>query len=167
MEKFYIVNESCKLYKDYTDYQNCMKKSEKFGKEFLKRHEITSCPFAFFPWELAVALKPNDKEKFKPQLKVCPEVLDGKQDFWAFKKNSKIGRAWAKEYKESGIEWHRKPFVMGYFNGSTYRSRSAVFFLGKTLYCRFSADCEFTPSDGMQEIKASEFWTIAEKYGEA
>ncbi|MDD3230819.1 MAG: hypothetical protein PHE09_16625 [Oscillospiraceae bacterium] len=167
MEKFYIVNESCNLYAEYTAYQDCMKKTEAFGKEFLKRHEIQDCPFAFFPDELTAALKPEDKERFKPQLKICPEALDGKQNFWAFKKNSKIGRAWTKEYKDSEIKWSEKPFVMGYFGGNVYRSRSAVFFLGDTLYCRFEADCEFTPPDGMQEIKASEFFAIAEKYGEA
>lgn len=166
MEKFYIVHESCKLYTDYTAHQDCMKKTESFGKKFLKQHEISDCPFAFFPDELTAALKHEDKEKFSVQLKVCPEVLDGKQNFWVFKKNSKIGHAWTKEFKDSGIEWHKKPFVMGYFGGNIYHSRSAVFFLGDTLYCRFEADCEFTPPDGMQEIKASEFYKVAEKYKE-
>jgi len=166
MEKFYIVDKSCPLYADYTGYQECIKKTAAFGKEFLKRHEINDCPFAFFPDELTAALNSDDKKKFLSQLKVCPEVLDGKRDFWTFKKRSEIGRAWIKEYKDSGIAWHKKPFVMLYFSGSIYHSRSAVFFLGKTLYCRFEADCEFKPVDGMQEIKASEFFKITEKYEE-
>lgn len=166
MEKFYIVSETSLLYKDYIAYQNCLKNTAAFGKDFLERHEIQDCLFAFFPDELIAALKPDDKEKFSSQLKVCPEVLDGKQNYWSFKKNSGIGRAWKKEFKESGIKWHEKPFVMGYFGGNIYHSRSAVFFLGDTLYCRFESDCEFTPPDGIQEIKASEFWTVAEKYKE-
>ncbi|HEY8805698.1 MAG TPA: hypothetical protein VIM42_11455 [Clostridium sp.] len=103
----------------------------------------------------------KDLEKFGKIL--CKPVDNG---LMAFKKTSKINKAWVDLLEEKQIAPTHKPFIQFYFDRGYGKTRNRLFNIGDTVYCSFEGEHDFSNPEGFEEIKGSEFFKIVEEENE-
>ncbi len=157
MEKFYIVSNYSKLGIDYIERLEYIKKISKIFDDFSRKNEIETTEFYPIVERLWISPTENDCKKYSSQF-VLGET--GK-----FKKNSVLSKEWTEFCKTNGLrKTIHKPFVGFYFNNVFGDIRTRLFDVDNVIYCSVSCQTNFTPTDGITEIKGSEFYKIIEKY---
>ena len=156
MEQYFEITKESSHYKEYFDYLEADEACEKSVKSFLDENGIHTDYYAVFREALYIDDNPDNREKYGNQL--MKHSVDG---VVAFKKSSKIGRAW----NELSIKGAYEPHVSFFFSDSSRSSRTRLFHVGEKLYC--SIDClerstKVNTPQGFIEMKASEFFKIIE-----
>lgn len=160
MENYYEVTKQSNLYQEYMDYISNNKEMRKIADEFLIKNEVdtdkyagTADTFYIIPTEKDL----NEFEKF-----LCKPLENWLR---AFKKTSKIGKAWLETLEENNIKPMHKPFLQEYFNvwGQTW---NRLFNVGDKVYCSFKSEYDFKNPEGFEELKLSEFFKIVEDENE-
>lgn len=156
MEQYFEITNQSSRYKEYFDYLEADEACRKAAKEFLEENNIHTKYYAIFGGALCIDDNQKNRDKYGNQLKKY-----GENRTVAFKKTSKIGRAWT----ESGIKGVHKPHVSFFFADASYSTRTRLFHVGEKLYC--SIDCmdrstKVKTPQGFIEMKASEFYKIVE-----
>lgn len=156
MEQYFEITNESSHYKEYFDYLEADEACRKAVKAFLEENNIHTEYYAIFGEALYIDDNQENRDKYGNQLKKY-----GEDRTVAFKKTSKIGRAWT----ESGIKEVHKPHVSFFFVNPSRSSRSRLFHVGEKLYC--SIDCmgrstKVKTPQGFIEMKASEFFKIIE-----
>lgn len=156
MEQYFEITSQSSRYKEYFDYLEADEACRKAVKKFIEENNIHTEHYAVFGGALWIDNNQENREKYGNQLK-----KDGDDGLAAFKKTSKIGRAWT----GLGIKEVHKPHVSFFFVDPSYSSRTRLFHVGEKLYC--SIDCmnrstKVKTPQGFIEMKASEFFKIIE-----
>lgn len=85
------------------------------------------------------------------------------KDYFRWKENSKINKAWVKSLEDKEIKVRRKPMLAFYF--TIYgRHRTRLFAIGDELYCSIRSEYDYEKPEWAKEIRASEFWKTVEDY---
>lgn len=157
MEKFYIVDVDSALGKAYQNYKTDSDLLYKMYLDFAKEKGITSDGVYLTAKRLWINPTAEDKEKFSAEFMMYEP---GK-----FKKTSQLCKEWVNLCKEKGIRGLSKPNPIFYFHISDFFScRYRLFELDGVIYCTLFSSDEFDAPDGLNEIKASEFYTIMEQH---
>lgn len=156
MEKYFkITNE--KFIEAYEQYERDFDSFLEAFKIMKQEFELDSNEFHACIGRFGIAYNGKDYEKYKDQYK--------KNDFEFFKKNSDIGKRWAELMKLKAIRYSSEPFC-GHFmkNARIGKCTYSTNRLFGELYGYIKTDFCFEPGDGFEEIKASEYYGLIEKY---
>lgn len=157
MEKFYIVDVDSTLGKAYQNYKTDSDLLYKTYLDFAKEKGITSDGVYLTAKRLWINPTAEDKEKFSAEFMMYEP---GK-----FKKTSQLCKEWVNLCKEKGIRGLSKPNPIFYFHISDFFTcRYRLFELDGVIYCTLFSSNEFDAPVGLNEIKASEFYTIMEQH---
>lgn len=158
MEKYFIVNEKSRLYKEYFNYVNNQKAMHEHAKRFMDEHGIKAEYYAYGGNYFYIEPTKEDIEKFGGML--CKTSIDGLR---RFKKNSAIGKAWVQSLKDVNLQPVQKPWISLYVD-CVGQIRARLFHRGPTLYGSLKCKAKFELPPDFEEIKASEFYrALAEK----
>ena len=89
MEQYFEITSQSSHYKEYFDYLEADEACRKAVKKFIEENNIHTEHYAVFGGALWIDNNQENREKYGNQLK-----KDGDDGLAAFKKTSKIGRAW-------------------------------------------------------------------------
>jgi hypothetical protein len=155
MEQFFIVPEGTKAYQHVKDYKANTAVVNDTVKQFLPEHGIEASQYYCTESQIYIVPTEKDVAEFKTQL--AAEVSDGLRPF---KKNSKVGKAWA----SMNVKVLSKPFVPFWFTGAMGKMKTRLFEVGDVVYCSIETAYEkpLKPNEEFKELKASEFWKIVE-----
>jgi len=157
MEKFYIVPAESALGKAFQNYKKDSDLLYNTYLDFAKEKGIISDGVYLTAKRLWINPTSEDKEKFGSEFMMYEP---GK-----FKKTSRLCKEWINLCREKGIKGLSKPNPIFYFHKSDFFScRSRLFELDGVIYCTLSSSSEFNAPDELNEIKASEFYTIMEQH---
>lgn len=157
MEKFFKVTEASRLHGDWFNYRTNRKVIRELVEEFKASQGIEASGHYVASNSIYIVPTENDLINFGKSL--CKPEDENLQ---MFRKNSKIGKAWAALMKEKGLKVLHKPPVPIYFprfSGGRYRSR--LFDIDGIVYCSLDPAGDVIP-EGFIELKASEFWKLVE-----
>lgn len=160
MEQYFEITKDSKHYQQYINYQTKRKEAIEATSKFMKEHDIPGSKFMLWEGYLWVPETSEIMEKFGKQFRdVCYKGCR------AFKKNSVIGRAFAK----ADIHMPPKPFVMDYFHDMPWwcgQINTRLFMYKDKLYCSIAVS-EYPAlvecPQGFIEMKASEFFKVIEE----
>ena len=160
-EKFFIVTSESKLNKEYFDHQENRKQVIATTKQFYVEQGIES-DTEFCPYNNVLYVIPSkaDKEKFANQF--CK--YSDNYGLMRIKENSKLGKAWVNILHSKSLTIMRSPSPQFYFNSMSGGGNYRLFDIDGVLYCSYQNPKEFDTPKGFAEIKASEFFKIAEDY---
>lgn len=158
MEKFYIVTEKSPVYKQFKDYRENRKLVNDHYGSFKENHGIEATEYNVDNESIYIVPTNNDIVKFE---KVLKQPLSN--GLMGFKKNSKVGKDWVSSLKETGLKILHRPMLGFVFRvHGTHRTR--LFEHKGWVYCSCDCDCgDWETPEGMQEIKASEFYKVIEE----
>ena len=157
MEKYYIVSADSALGKAYQNYKTDSDLFYKTYLDFAKEKGITSDGVYLTAKRLWINPTAEDKEKFSAEFMMYEPGQ--------FKKTSQLCKEWVNLCKEKGIRGLSKPNPIFYFHISDFFTcRYRLFELDGVIYCTLFSSDEFDAPDGLNEIKASEFYTIMEQH---
>jgi hypothetical protein len=159
MEKYFVVTEKSELRGDYLKYRENAEVIRQHVKDFTEEHGIESKEYHESVDALYIVPTNKDNESFGKML--AKDVGNGLRPF---KKNSQIAKAWVNSLKEKNIEILHKPTVGFYFKEIHGRFRYRLFVINNIVYCSMSMDHDFETPEGMEEIKASEFFKVVEDH---
>jgi len=159
MEKYFIVTKQSKLYDEYFYFKSNDEKIRKTSKDFMDKNHIEATKYYCTNSAFYIVPTENDLEKFN---KILCKPVDN--NLRAFKKTSKINKAWTSLLDEQNIIIGHKPFVQFYFDRGYGKTRNRLFNIDDVVYCSFEGEFEVNTPEGFVEIKASEFWKIVEDY---
>lgn len=152
MEQYFEITKESAHYKEYFDYLEANEACKKSVKSFFNENNIHTNCHVIFREALYIDDNPENREKYGNQL--MKHSIDG---VVAFKKKSKIGRAWIK----SGIKRVNKLNASSFFAIPSYSStKTRLFHVGEKLYCRINClerNTKVNTPQGFIEMKASEF----------
>lgn len=157
MEQYFEITKDSKRYQQYINYQTKRKEAIEAMSKFMEEHDIPGSKFMLWEGYLWVPETSEIMEKFGKQFRDVRY-----KGFRAFKKNSVIGRAFAK----ANISMPQKPFVPFFFNDCSYGDFSTRLFNYKDgVYCSISAPNlpALKAPQGFVEMKASEFFKVIEE----
>lgn len=166
MERCFTISESSELYRDYTAWQENFERNTPIVRDFLRQQGIKAKYFSFEQDVLYIAPTDEDLTKFHNQFKKVPEKwIKGKGLFYAFKKNSSIGKV----YIALGLKVLYKPLLGMYIDVPIRRCSRRLFMYKNILYVtlesdEIAADTEFP--EGWEEIKRSDFYKVLEEMDE-
>lgn len=158
MEKYYIVTPSSPIHKEYTDYKVMSKKVNTAFVEFAKEQGFETHEYYQSAQRLYICPTDSDSDKFGKYFKKDVPGL--------FKKNSPPAKAWVDKCQVLGLKSPNKPNLAFEFRVFG-RTSSRIFMIDDVLYASLRADCDFENLDGLEEIKASDFFKIIEDYEES
>lgn len=157
MEKYWVIDESTQLYKDYTEQKKNETQVHKIFTAFMGKWGIETDGYIPHTNCLSIVVTKSSREKLDEQFCIkteCPNVF-------TFKMTSPVGRDWINTLKTENIRVLRKPFVPFYLNGAS-SGHYRLFDINDKVYCSYSCNNDFTAPEGFVEIKASEFFKIVE-----
>lgn len=164
MEKCFIIESSAELHKKYFDYIALRNKNNEIVKKFIYENISEKENFTYSTnrdRSFSLVLTDEEYEKFKPQL-LKSYTYTGKGKLYTFKKNSQIGKLYAKleiipAFRPS-LPWELS-FCLG-------QARSRLFDYDDVLYGTIDSG-ELTDNakfpEGWREISKSEFYAIIDK----
>lgn len=159
MERFYIVPKDCDLGKNYIDYKKRLNQITSLFKQFSMENNIQTQSFYTSATRLWIDPNDCDVENFRNGFMVDNP---GK-----FKKKYPLSKKWVALCEENGLTKDViKPYVPFYFSFGMGKCSYRLFDIDEVIYCTFSSESEFKASEGLIEIKGSEFYTAIEKYNE-
>lgn len=158
MEQYFEITKESKHYQEYFDYQSKHKSATKAIDDFSEAHGIKSNGFMIWDGYFWVIATDDVVKKFSSQIRNVRY-----KGCCSFKKNSPIGKAFAK----ANISMPKKPFVPFFFNDCPgYGNFSTRLFDYKDcVYCSIAEPdlSALNPPAGFIEMKASEFFKIIEE----
>lgn len=164
MEKCFIIESSAKLHKKYFDYIALRNKNNEIVKKFIYENISEKENFTYSTnrdCSFSLVLTNEEYEKFKPQL-LKSYTYTGKGKLYTFKKNSQIGKLYAKleiipAFKPS-LPWELSFCLM--------KARTRLFDYNGVLYGTIDSD-EITDNAifpaGWREISRGEFYALLDK----
>lgn len=158
MEKYYIVTPGSQIHKEYMDYKDLSKKVNTAFVEFAKEQGFETHEYYQSAQRLYICPTEGDVNKFGKYFKKDTPGL--------FKKNSPLAKAWVDKCQVLGLKSPNKPNLAFEFRVFG-RTSSRIFMIDDVLYASLRADCDFENLDGLEEIKASDFFKIIEDYEES
>lgn len=162
MERCFIVEKGSELERDYREYKAITKENEAKIKAFVKDNITTNKEFYYAQNSsvLQISLTPEEATKYASQTKNGFVYSNGRK-IYTFKKNSAIGKAYAK----LDIKPMSKPsptfYVFSYFSG-----RTRLFEDNGVVYCSIDSEqleAESAMPKHWKEIKKSDFYKIIEE----
>lgn len=157
IEKYYIVTPSSPIHKEYMDYKVMSKKVNTAFVEFAKEQGFETHEYYQSAQILHICPTDSDSDKFGKYFKKDAPGL--------FKKNSPPAKAWVNKCQVLGLKTPYKT-NLGFEFRVFGRSSSRLFMINDILYASLSTECDFKNIDGLEEIKASEFFKVIEDYEE-
>ena len=159
MEKFYVVTNKNPMHKAYYEWKEDAEKKHKACVAFMNECEFETTGYCVHAGRFMIAPTDMDLEAYHNQLST-EEFNDGLK---AFKKNSKVHKAFWKAMDVAGVKNLRKP-VPGWDAGIFIHGKVSTRLLdiGDKLYCSIKAMNEFESPPHCIEIKASEFYKAIE-----
>lgn len=158
MEKYYIVTPNSSIYKEYMDYKATSEKVNTAFVEFAKEQGFETHEYYQSADRLHICPTDGDIDKFGKYFKKDTPGL--------FKKNSLPAKAWINKCQVLGLKSPHKPILSFEFRVFG-RTSNRLFMINNVLYASFRAECDFKNLDGLEEIKASEFFRVVEDYEES
>lgn len=158
MEKYYIVTPGSQIHKEYMDYKAMSKKVNTAFVEFAKEQGFETHEYYQSAQRLYICPTEGDVNKFGKYFKKDTPGL--------FKKNSPLAKAWVDKCQVLGLKSPNKPNLAFEFRVFG-RTSSRIFMIDDVLYASLRADCDFENLDGLEEIKAGDFFKIIEDYEES
>ena len=156
MEKFFIVQDGCALYKDYFAWKKNSHEQFELINGFLLEHGILANLYLDSKEQLAIVPTNSDLEQFRTQF-----TATAANGLRFFRRNSAIGKAWREFSKNRTVLY--KPCPSMYLNDVCGSFRTRLFDYNGVLYCSVESENDFTfVGDGYKEIKGSEFYKIME-----
>lgn len=158
MEKYYTVTPDSKIYNAYVDYRTMLDKVNAAFTEFAKEQGFETKQY--YPKTDCLCIVPTnaDTDKFGKYFK---KDMPG-----MFKKTSLPSKAWISKCSALGLKTPHKPNLVFYMNVSG-RASCRMFMIDDVLYASYETNCDFESIDGLNEIKASEFYKVIEEYEES
>lgn len=157
MEKYFRIKDECRFKKDYFDYMENSKMLNDFIKEFFDKHDIETSKYYLSEEQLYIVPTESDVYKFDKQLNKPKD-----QGLRAFKKNSRVNKAFVNKLKENDLKILRKPQLWMYID-FLGRMSTQTFIKNSEIYAKVETDYKFIYStEYFEEIKASEYYKIKE-----
>lgn len=158
MEKYFRIPKEHRIYGMYVEFKDMSKRINEAFVEFAKENGIDTSEYYQTTESLYICPTEKDEEKFGKYFK---KNIPGE-----FKKTSPLSKAWVKKCKELEIKTVRKPSLAWEF-GIFGSSRQRIFMIHDVLYASLSTNRDFETLEGLEEIKASEFFKVIEDYEES
>lgn len=158
MEKYFRIPKENRFYGMYMEYKDMATRINDAIVEFFRENGITTNEYYPFTECLYICPTKEDEEKFGKYFK--------KDDYGRFKKTSPISKAWVAKCKELGLKYVSRPhlaFELGMYG----KARQRLFMTDDELYGSLETEYDFETPEGLEEIKASEFFKIIEEQKEA
>ncbi|CEP45762.1 Uncharacterised protein [[Clostridium] sordellii] len=157
MEKYFRIKDECRFKKDYFDYMGNSKMLNDFIKEFFDKNDIETSKYYLNEEQLYIVPTESDMCKFDKQLNKPKE-----KGLRAFKKNSRVNKAFVNKLKENDLKILRKPQLWMYID-FIGRMSTQTFIKNSEIYAKVETDYKFIYStEYFEEIKASEYYKIKE-----
>lgn len=159
MEKFYIVNPDSNLGKAYLAYKTDSDLFYNTFLDFAKENGIKTTGVYLTTERLWI------KPTIEDELKFDSEFI--KYESGKFKKTSSLCKKWIAFCEEKGIKNVSKPNPIFFFRKDylfDFHCRTRLFDLDNVIYCSFESEDNFSAPEGVNEIKASEFYKIMEQH---
>lgn len=162
MEKYYSVKPGSDLYNHWFEFDKNREKLKTMLCKFCEEVGIESKNYGSNGIVLYIISTESDADKYGTQL--AKKIYEGGAR--AFKKNSKVNKAWVKRLEENNYELIEKPQMWHYF-GANGRVKSRIFDDEKgNVYCSLDAEYRDKDNPDVVEIKASEFFKVIEEIQE-
>ena len=159
MEKYFVVTKKSPLRDDYLKYKENRTVVRQHVKDFMEEQGIETSQYYESVDVLYIVPTEKDNDNFGKML--AKDIGNGLRPF---KKNSIMAKAWVNSLKEKGVDILHNPHPGFYFNELHGRFRYRLFAINDVVYCSMDMDHDFETPEGMEEIKASEFFKIIEDY---
>lgn len=158
MEKFYIVTDKSEYRKMYLDYQQNRKEVNEIVNSFMEGHGIEANEYAIGMRYFMIKPTQNDFDRLSTQMKKDSYV----NVLSSFKKNSQIFKELFKILENKNMKILHRVMIQFAFP-CCGKSRSRLFEYNGEVYASYEHESDFKNPDGLQEIKASEFYKIIEE----